>query len=81
VGLGNHPMIRVSIPRPPRLDTCPRLAVIERCSGNYWYADKVGQTVEIEFIDDEGYWSREGGYYNCINVIRRSDARLLPLEN
>jgi hypothetical protein len=75
-------MIKVSLPRPPRLDTCPRKAVIERCSnGGYWYRDRIGQTVEIEFIDRDGLWAREGGVYNCINVIQPGDARLLPLEN
>lgn len=75
------PMIKISLPSRPRLDTCPRKAVIERCSGSYWYRNLVGQTVEIEFIDRDGLWSREGGVYNCINVIQPGDARLLPLEN
>jgi hypothetical protein len=78
-----HPMsfLHISLPRAPRLDTCPRKAVIERCSGTYWYRDMVGQTITVEFIDSDGLWAREGGTYNCINVIRREDASLLPLEN
>lgn len=74
-------MIRVSLPRPPRLDGGIRKATIHRCSGSYWYADKIGETVLVEFVDSEGYWAREGGEYNCINVIRKEDATLLPLEN
>lgn len=74
--------IHISFPRPHRLGQPLRKAKIERCSDSgYWYADKVGQTVVVEFIDNEGYWSREGGIYNCINVIRKQDATLLPLEN
>ncbi len=73
--------VHISLPRPPRLDTCPRKAVIERCSGSFWYRDMVGQTVTVEFIDSEGLWAREGGTYNCINVIRKEDARLVDLEN
>lgn len=73
---------KVSLPRKPRLDTCPRQARIDRCSDpHYWYADRVGRVVTIEFIDSEGYWSREGGIYNAINVIRAKDATLLPLQN
>lgn len=74
--------IKISLPRRPRLDTCPRKAVIERCSrSGVWYQDKVGETVTVEMIDDEGFWVREGGTYNAINVIYKQDARLLPLEN
>ena len=72
----------VSTPRPPRLDTCPRMARIDRCHDSLcWYAGRVGQTVRIEFIDSCGYWAREGGMYNAINRIQPSDATLLPLEN
>lgn len=74
--------IKVSLPRRPRLDTCPRKAVITGLSrSGMWYRDKVGETVTVELIDDEGYWAREGGTYDAINVIYKQDARLLPLEN
>ncbi len=75
-------MIHISLPRAPRLDGGPRKVRVDRCTNSgAWYADKVGQIVPIEFIDSEGYWGREGGTYNCINVIRKSDATLLTLEN
>ncbi len=75
-------MIHISLPRPPRLDGGPRRVRIDRCSRNgSWYADRIGQTVLCEFIDNDGYWAREGGVYNCINVIRKEDAELLPLQN
>jgi hypothetical protein len=74
-------MIHVSFPRPHRLGQPIRKAKIERCSNNGWYRDKIGEVVIIEFIDSDGYWSREGGQFNCINVIRKEDATLLPLEN
>lgn len=74
--------LHISIPHRPRLDTCPRKAVIERCSRNgMWYQDRVGELITVEFIDSEGYWAREGGTYNAINVIYKADARLLPLCN
>lgn len=74
-------MIHISLPRPHRLGQPIRKATINSCPPGWWYADKVGQTVIIEFIDSDGYWSREGGIYNCINKIRPEDATLLPLEN
>ena len=75
-------MIHISLPRPPRLDGGPRKVHITRCSNpGYWYQAKVGQTILCEFVDREGYWAREGGTFNCINVIRPEDATLLSLEN
>lgn len=74
-------MIHIGIPRPPRLDTCPRKAHIHSAPSGWWYANRVGQVVEVEFIDREGYWAREGGTFNCINKIRPEDATLLPLDN
>lgn len=75
-------MIHISLPRPPRLDGGPRQVRITQCSDPmYWYQDRVGQTILCEFVDSEGYWAREGGVFNAINVIRPEDATLLPLEN
>lgn len=75
-------MIRISLPRSPRLDGGPCKVLINQCSSHgAWYQDRVGQTILCEFVDSEGYWAREGGTFNCINVIRPEDATLLPLEN
>lgn len=79
-------MIRVSFQRPARLDGCPCLARIDRCTlSGAWYESRVGQTVTIELIDRDRdgvwLWSREGGFYNCINKIKADDATLLPMEN
>jgi hypothetical protein len=73
-------MIRGSIPsRRPATQSKVR---IDRCSDRlYWYADMIGQTVPIEFVDAEGYWAREHGPFHCINVIRHEDATILPAEN
>jgi len=60
----------------------PRRVQIERCSdASFWYRDLVGKVVMIEAADSCGYWAREGGEFNCINVIKHEDATLLPLEN
>lgn len=75
-------MIKVCLPRRPSLNGGPRKVYIARCSSpSYWYKNLVGQTILCEFIDREGYWAREGGIFNCINVIKREDAKLLDLEN
>lgn len=75
-------MIRIGLPRSPRLDGGPRKVRIHRCSYHgAWYRNLVGYIVPIEFTDSEGHWAREGGEYNCINVIRHEDATLEPLEN
>lgn len=75
-------MIHIGIPQPARLDGMPRRVRIDRCSDrSFWYADRIGQIVVVERNDGYGYWAREGGIYNCINVIKHEDATLLPLEN
>lgn len=49
-----------------------------------WYAKHVGNVLDVEFFEinrrpDQGipedvYWCREGGVYNPINYVRKSDA-------
>lgn len=38
-----------------------------------WYKNLVGQSIQIEAMDLDGMWAREGGAYNCLNVIRPED--------
>jgi hypothetical protein len=72
---------KVSFPRPQRLEAPIRVR-IDKCShAQAWYTGRVGEIVNVEFEDGEGYWAREGGVYNAINVIRKGDATLLPLNN
>lgn len=74
-------MIHIGLPRRPRLQPICK-ATINKCSdSSWWYANRVGQVVIIEFIDSDGYWSREGGTYNCINKIKPEDCTLHELEN
>lgn len=58
---------------------------INKCTDpRAWYADRVGQTLDVEWAEinrrpDQGipedvYWCREGGDYNPINYVRKSDA-------
>jgi hypothetical protein len=60
-----------------RTVTVPRAVMILRCFDSLaWYAKKIGQTLPIEYEDSCGYWAREGGTYNAINIIRKTDATL-----
>jgi hypothetical protein len=58
---------------------------IDKCtSPDAWYANRIGQTMPVEHfevlrhpsqgIPEDVYWCREGGVYNAINYVRRSDA-------
>lgn len=68
IGLGKHPALAAQ----PR-----RTILVKRCtSPGAWYERLVGQEVECEFVDHEGYWAREGGIYNCINKIKLEDAEV-----
>lgn len=52
---------------------------IENCSDpQLWYADLVGQKVELLCEDSEGYWSREPSGYT--NIVRREDAQVIDDE-
>lgn len=54
-----------------------------------WYAKHVGKILPVEFVEinrrpDQGipedvYWCREGGTYNPINYVRKSDATEVPM--
>lgn len=53
--------------------------LIENCSDpQLWYADFVGQKVELLREDSEGYWSREPSGYT--NIVRREDAQVIDDE-
>lgn len=53
--------------------------LIKKCSDpQLWYAELVGQKVELLREDSEGYWSREPARY--INVVRREDAEVVDDE-
>lgn len=53
--------------------------LIKKCSDpQLWYAELVGQKVELLREDSEGYWSREPAGY--LNVVRREDAEVVDDE-
>ena len=42
-----------------------------------WYNKHIGEELEVKFIADNCYWSREkDGVYNCLNWIHREDATI-----
>ena len=53
--------------------------LIKKCSDPHlWYADLVGQEVELLREDCDGYWSREPAGYT--NIVRRDDAQVIHDE-
>lgn len=53
--------------------------LIKKCSDpQLWYADLVGQEVELLREDRDGYWSREPAGYT--NIVRRDDAQVIHDE-
>jgi len=58
---------------------------IDKCtSPSAWYANRVGEVLPVvrfeanrhpaQGIPEDVYWCREGGTYNALNYVRRSDA-------
>ncbi len=74
-------MIRCSLERPehvPGRTNGPIRIRVKRCTNpGAWYEERIGEEVVAEFMDSEGYWAREGGIYNCINVLRKEDVTVL----
>lgn len=49
---------------------------ITKCSDtSRWYADHVGRVFLVDWVDDEGYWTRETTGYR--NVVLKSDAEVI----
>ena len=44
---------------------------------NHWYSNRIGEVFDVEYITSEGYWCREGGFWNCLNVVRVVDCEVL----
>ena len=60
-----------------------RMLQITGCrDSSMWYADKVGQLVELRCAIPEGYLARESS--GCANIVLHGDAKvveIVPLEN
>lgn len=60
-----------------------KILVKKSTSPTAWYADKIGQTLSVirfesnrhpaQGIPEDVYWCREGGTYNALNYVRKSD--------
>jgi hypothetical protein len=71
-------VIRVQIPgTTPPISPTLRGTIVSAQPG-WWYENRVGQIITIEREDYEGYWAREGGVYNCINKLVKTDVELIP---
>lgn len=48
------------------------------CSDSmYWYKKHIGETFEVLREEEAVYWTRERGYFNCLNWIRKLDCEVV----
>lgn len=56
-------------------------AKIIKCSDPlYWYNSLIGQIVHIERETVDHYWAREGGNWNCLNILYKEDVEIIKDE-
>lgn len=68
-----------------------KIRVLKCSDSRYWYSDLIGQLLEVYRVEknirpDQGipgdvYWCREGGTYNPINFVLKSDAEEIPMND
>lgn len=46
----------------------------------FWYSKKIGEIIEIERETIDWYWAREGGSFNCLNIVDKNDVKLLSCD-
>ena len=52
------------------------VVIIRKCPDRMmWYSKRIGHGFTIERVDCDGLWTREGGQYNAINLIRFEDVQ------
>ena len=56
-----------------------QIKIIKCSDSQLWYANLVGQCVELLWEDTDGYWSREPAGYT--NLVRREDAQVMNDES
>lgn len=56
-----------------------KIKIVDCRDSRLWYADKVGQILNVEKTNASTgeYWCREGGPWNCLNVVYEQDAELV----
>lgn len=53
-------------------------ARIISCKDNlFWYSKKIGEIIEIERETFDWYWAREGGSFNCLNIVDKADVEII----
>lgn len=45
-----------------------------------WYAPLVNSVIEIERETTSNYWAREGGNWNCLNILYKEDVEIIKDE-
>lgn len=54
-----------------------KIKVIQCDDHMLWYKKRIGQIFEVLREDEAVYWTREGGYFNCLNWIRKLDCEVV----
>ena len=56
-----------------------KIKIIDCRDPMLWYANKIGQILNVERrnLRTKEYWCREGGPWNCLNVVYEEDTQLV----
>jgi hypothetical protein len=53
-----------------------KIRVIKCNDALLWYNKRIGEEFEVKFIEDDAYWTREGGQFNALNWVYKHDATI-----
>lgn len=64
-----------------------QILILKSTSPSSWYANRIGEVLPVvrfeknnhpaQGIPEDVFWCREGGEYNALNYVRKSDATLI----
>lgn len=57
------------------MDAKTKIIIIKATSKMYWYADKVGEQFEVDFINDDGNY-----LVNNIGIVKKNDAEIVVTD-
>jgi hypothetical protein len=54
-----------------------KIKVISCSNKILWYSSRIGEVFEVCKEEEKAYWCREGGQFNCLNWIQKTDAEVI----
>lgn len=54
-----------------------KIKVLQCYDSLLWYAKHVGDVFEVIREEEAVYWTRERGYFRCLNWIRKADCEVV----